>query len=106
MNNACYAVRKKSQTAGEDYKPEVIISVEVRDEQLIITLQDNGEGMNDEVKQRLFENFFTTKPAGQGTGLGMGIIRNIIEERHGGKLTFESTEGQGTSFTITIPIRK
>ena len=106
MNNACYAVRKKSQTAGEDYKPEVIISVEVRDEQLIITLKDNGEGMNDEVKQRLFENFFTTKPAGQGTGLGMGIIRNIIEERHGGKLTFESTEGQGTSFTITIPIRK
>ena len=69
-------------------------------------MQDNGEGMNDEVKQRLFENFFTTKPAGQGTGLGMGIIRNIIEERHGGKLTFESTEGQGTSFTITIPIRK
>ena len=106
MNNACYAVRKKSQTAGEDYKPEVIISVEVRDEQLIITLQDNGEGMNDEVKQRLFDNFFTTKPVGQGTGLGMGITRDIIENKHGGKLSFDSKLGQGTSFTFEIPIKK
>ena len=62
--------------------------------------------MNDEVKQKLYENFFTTKPAGQGTGLGMGITRDIIENRHGGKITFESTEGKGTTFTFTIPIKK
>lgn len=106
MNNACYAVWEKAQTADESYKPEIFVNVEVSDGQLIVTLQDNGGGMTDEVKQRLYENFFTTKPTGQGTGLGMGITRDIIEGRHDGKLTFESVEGQGTTFTITIPIRK
>ena len=62
--------------------------------------------MNDEVKQRLYENFYTTKPIGQGTGLGMGIVRDIIENKHSGKVSFESTEGQGTTFTFTIPIKK
>ena len=62
--------------------------------------------MSELVKMRLYENFFTTKPIGKGTGLGMGITRDIVENKHGGKLTFESTEGEGTSFTITIPIRK
>jgi signal transduction histidine kinase len=58
------------------------------------------------VQQRLFENFFTTKPVGHGTGLGMSITRDIIEQKHGGKLSFTSTCGQGTAFTFTIPIRK
>ena len=71
-----------------------------------VTLADNGEGMTNEVKQRLYENFFTTKPIGSGTGLGMAITRDIIEKKHGGKLSFESTEGIGTTFTFTIPIRK
>lgn len=106
MNNACYAVWKKGQTTGEDYKPEVSIRVEAKDGQLIVTLADNGEGMTNEVKQRLYENFFTTKPIGSGTGLGMAITRDIIEKKHGGKLSFESTEGIGTTFTFTIPIRK
>jgi len=106
MNNACYAVWKKSQTADENYKPEVCISIEALDGHLIVTLADNGEGMTDDVKQRLFENFFTTKPIGQGTGLGMAITRDIIENKHGGKLTFDSKEGEGTTFKITIPIKK
>ena len=76
MNNACYAVHH------------------------------NGEGMSDDVKARLFENFFTTKPIGKGTGLGMSITRDIIEQKHHGRLTFESTLNQGTTFTITIPVRK
>ncbi len=54
----------------------------------------------------LFENFFTTKPIGEGTGLGMNIVRDIIENKHHGKITFESEEGQGASFTFTIPITK
>ena len=67
MNNACYAVWKKAQTAGEDYKPEVNVSVGIQDGKLRISIADNGEVMTDEVKQRLYENFFTTKPIGQGT---------------------------------------
>ena len=106
MNNALYSVWKKSQNAPTDYKPEVSISVSKQDNNCIITLTDNGVGMNDEVKQKLFENFFTTKPVGEGTGLGMNIVRDIIENKHHGKITFESEEDQGASFTFTIPITK
>ena len=105
MNNACYAVRQRSQQEGTDYQPTIEVTVSAAEE-LIIQIKDNGIGMNDEVKQRLFENFFTTKPVGQGTGLGMGITRDIIENKHGGKLSFESKEGEGTSFVLCIPIKK
>ena len=116
MNNACYAVWQKAQTATDGYTPEISISVSLTSstqelknsetQELIISIADNGEGMTDEVKQRLFENFFTTKPVGQGTGLGMSITRDIIENKHGGKVTFTSTLGEGTTFTFTIPIVK
>ena len=106
MNNACYAVWKKSQTAPEGYTPVISISVALADNQLVISIADNGEGMDDEVKQRLYENFFTTKPIGHGTGLGMPITRDIIEDKHGGKMTFTSTLGEGTTFTFTIPVMK
>ena len=114
MNNACYAVWKKSQTVT-DYTPEITISVALEPEtcnlqpetcNLVISIADNGEGMTDEVKQRLYENFFTTKPIGQGTGLGMSITRDIIENKHGGQLTFTSTLGQGTTFIFTIPVAR
>lgn len=109
MNNACYAVWIKSEAKRikeEDYSPEISINVSATSNELSITIADNGEGMTDEVKQRLYENFFTTKPVGFGTGLGMSITRDIIENKHGGKISFTSTEGQGTTFTFTIPIRK
>ena len=105
MNNACYAVRQRSQQEGDGYQPTIEVSVSAADE-LTIQIKDNGIGMSDEVKQRLFENFFTTKPVGQGTGLGMGITRDIIENKHQGKLSFESKEGEGTSFVLCIPIKK
>ena len=106
MNNAFYSLWKKSQNASDDYNPEVTISISKQANNCIITMTDNGVGMNDEVKQKLFENFFTTKPIGEGTGLGMNIVRDIIENKHQGKITFESEEGQGASFTFTIPIKK
>ena len=108
MNNACYAVWHKAQTAPEDYAPEVSVRVGLipAEGNFFISIADNGEGMTDEVKQRLFENFFTTKPIGQGTGLGMSITRDIIENKHGGKVSFDSHLGEGTTFTFTIPIKK
>jgi len=106
MSNACYTVWRKSQSAGGDYKPCIDVAVRMEDQVLYITISDNGEGMTDEVKERLFENFFTTKPVGEGTGLGMSITRDIIEKKLGGKVTFTSTEGKGSTFTFTIPIRK
>ena len=106
MNNACYAVWKKSQSAAAGYAPEISISVAAEGNTLTISIADNGIGMSDEVQQRLYENFFTTKPVGEGTGLGMGITRDIIENRHGGTITFTSAEGQGTTFTFSIPLRE
>ncbi|MBQ8154279.1 MAG: HAMP domain-containing histidine kinase [Prevotella sp.] len=106
MNNACYTVWKKAQRLGDDFKPAISVKVVVSDGELHISIEDNGEGMTEEVKQRLYENFFTTKPAGLGTGLGMAITKDIIENKHEGTLTFDSQEGQGTTFYITIPIKK
>ena len=106
MNNACYTVNKRAQNAPADYKPQVRVRTAMADGNVIISISDNGEGMSDLVKQRLYENFFTTKPIGQGTGLGMGITRDIIENKHHGRLTFESTQGEGTTFTITIPVKR
>ena len=106
MNNSYYTVWKKSQKMGEDYNPTIRVKIMMADGQLQIDLEDNGEGMTDEVKTRLYENFFTTKPAGQGTGLGMAITRDIIEIKHHGSLTFDSQEGQGTTFHISIPVKK
>lgn len=106
MNNACYAVWHKFQETPEDYSPEVNIQVCSKEGNVVITIADNGEGMTEEVKQHLYENFFTTKPVGQGTGLGMNITRDIIENRHGGKMSFESTKGVGTTFVLCIPIKK
>ncbi len=107
MNNACYAVWKHQQTlkGQSSYTPTITISTVLSGGNLTISIADNGEGMSDEVKQHLFENFFTTKPVGQGTGLGLGITRDIIENKHGGSLSFESTLGKGSTFTATIPVR-
>ena len=106
INNACYAVWRRDQQGQDGYTPEINVSVNMADGNINIVIADNGEGMSAEVQQRLFENFFTTKPIGEGTGLGMGITRDIIEQKHGGKISFSSTEGKGTTFTFTIPIKK
>lgn len=71
-----------------------------------ITIADNGPGMPESVVQRIFDPFFTTKPIGQGTGLGLAISYQIVTERHGGKLYCTSVPGEGTTFTIEIPIRR
>ncbi|MFN6484932.1 MULTISPECIES: response regulator [unclassified Nostoc] len=71
---------------------------------VVIKIADNGIGMTEEVKQRLSEPMFTTKPVGKGTGLGLSISRQIIEEKHGGTLSFVSEPGKGTEFCIEIPV--
>lgn len=106
MNNACYAVWQRQQKDGKDFSPEIAVCVKFEDGSVVITIADNGDGMTDEVKQKLYENFFTTKPAGQGTGLGMAITRDIIENKHKGKISFESELGKGTSFRFEIPAEK
>ena len=104
MNNACYAVWRKWQDTPEGYSPEITVSLEKLDKRIVLTIRDNGEGMSPEVKQRLFDSFFTTKPVGQGTGLGMSIVRDIIENKHHGKVLFDSVQHEYTCFRFIIPV--
>ena len=80
----------------------VVLSTRERDGALIFEVADNGCGMDYEIKQRVFTNFFSTKASGKGTGLGLLTTRKIVQE-HGGKVSFESTEGEGSLFRLTFP---
>ncbi len=85
--------------------PQIIIKTSLTDDQEVkISISDNGQGMNENTKQKLFDPFFTTKPVGKGTGLGLSISYQIITEYHRGKLLVNSTLGEGTEFVIIIPL--
>ncbi|PHK26409.1 histidine kinase, partial [Nostoc linckia z15] len=85
--------------------PQIQIITEVIDENsIMVTIADNGLGIDEQVSSKLFDPFFTTKPVGQGTGLGLFISYQIIVEKHGGKLSCFSTPGKGAEFVIKIPI--
>lgn len=104
MNNACYAVWKKAQDHPTGYQPAISIELKRIAGSLMLTIGDNGEGMEKEVQEKLFKTFFTTKPIGQGTGLGMSIVKDIIENKHHGKIRFASEVGQFTRFVFLIPM--
>lgn len=106
MNNACYAVWERTAVEGPDYMPTICVGIRADNGELCISIADNGKGMTEEVKQRLYETFFTTKPVGQGTGLGMYVTRNIIENKHHGRIEFTSAENQGTTFRLLIPMKR
>jgi signal transduction histidine kinase len=74
------------------------------DDQIIIRVQDNGEGIPDGIRDKIFQPFFTTKPTGQGTGLGLSLAYDIVTKGHGGVLKVENAQEQGAIFTIRLPI--
>jgi signal transduction histidine kinase len=82
----------------------VSIRTEIVENQASISISDNGKGMTEEVKSRIFDHLFTTKGVGKGTGLGLAIARQIVEDKHNGTLSVESQVGQGTTFSILLPI--
>jgi two-component system, NtrC family, sensor kinase len=101
INNAFYAVSNNDA----DAKPPIInISTQQSDNQIIIEIKDNGKGMSNEVKSKIFQPFFTTKPTGQGTGLGLSLAYDIVTKGHGGTIDCKSTENTGTVFSIKLPI--
>jgi len=110
MNNACYTVKERTGIEGGDYKPTIEVKVALTPDgsgsgELRVDITDNGMGMTPEIKAKIYENFFTTKPAGQGTGLGMSITNEIITKNHNGKLLVESEPMVGTTFTFIIPVK-
>jgi two-component system, NtrC family, sensor kinase len=97
INNAFWAVKTVE-------KPLVTVKTEQSDNQIIIKVSDNGTGMTEDIKAKIFQPFFTTKPPGQGTGLGLSLAYDIITKGHGGTIECESMEGEGTTFIIKLSI--
>ncbi|HPE57497.1 MAG TPA: ATP-binding protein [Bacteroidales bacterium] len=109
INNAFYAVSEKAKKNPEGYKPEVIVKTELSPSAdggrgVTIRVKDNGPGIPAEIKDKIFQPFFTTKPTGQGTGLGLSMSYDIITKGHGGEITVESQAGEGTEFIVTLPL--
>ncbi|RYE16148.1 MAG: hypothetical protein EOP45_17985, partial [Sphingobacteriaceae bacterium] len=104
FNNAFYAVHQKQKTAGATYKPEIIVDTSFTDTFLVIKVKDNGIGIPEEVQDKILQPFFTTKPTGEGTGLGLSLSYDIVVKGHGGKLDLESEEGEGSEFIISLPL--
>ena len=106
LNNAFYAVHEQVEVGKEeDYAPTVTVSTRRVDEGIEIRVRDNGPGIPEDVLRKIFEPFYTTKPTGSGTGLGLSLSYDIITKGHGGHLAVESEEGAGATFIITLPAR-
>lgn len=113
INNAFYAVNeKKKQLFSEDqeeeseghYNPIVTVATRLSASRIIITVADNGSGIPASILNKIYQPFFTTKPTGEGTGLGLSMSYDIITKGHGGELKVTSREGEGTSFEISLPL--
>lgn len=104
MNNAWYAVWKKSQRNLSGYRPVVRIALYRTNGRFVLVVEDNGTGMDQETQEHIYEMFYTTKPAGHGTGIGMAIVKDIIENKHRGSISFSSVPEEGTCFTLSIPL--
>jgi signal transduction histidine kinase/ligand-binding sensor domain-containing protein len=104
FNNAFYAVNQKSKTAGIDYKPQVRISTSAEKNNVIIKVKDNGNGIPAAIKDKIMQPFFTTKPTGEGTGLGLSLSYDIIVKGHNGSISVDTKEGEFTEFTIQLPL--
>jgi len=89
---------------GDNYEPIVIVSTKKAGDKVEISVRDNGNGIPQKVLDKIFQPFFTTKPAGQGTGLGLSLSYDIITKGHGGELKVETTEGEGSVFIISLPV--
>jgi signal transduction histidine kinase len=102
-NNAFYVVTEKKKSAGSDYEPTVIVSTKKINDKVEIKVKDNGNGIPQKVLDKIFQPFFTTKPTGQGTGLGLSLSYDIINA-HSGEIKVETKEGERTTFIILLPV--
>jgi two-component system, NtrC family, sensor kinase len=107
INNAFYAVNEKLRAyhsqVPTDYKPTVTVRTKKTANKIEIKVMDNGTGIPEKIKEKIFQPFFTTKPAGEGTGLGLSLSYDIIKA-HGGELKVETEKGEGSEFIIQLPI--
>jgi len=103
VTNAFHAVSKKMEQGVKTYQPTVIIQTRDLEKSIEVIVTDNGSGIPNAIKHKIFQPFFTTKATGEGTGLGLSMSYDIITKGHSGQLTVESKEGEGSTFTILLP---
>jgi two-component system, NtrC family, sensor kinase len=104
ISNGFYAVAKRKKEAGGlDFEPGLSVATRNLGNRVEIRIRDNGTGISAEVKEKIFNPFFTTKPAGEGTGLGLSMSHDIIVKQHGGRIDVDTEPGQFTEFTIVLP---
>jgi two-component system NtrC family sensor kinase len=104
ISNGFYAATKrKTEGNGGDYEPTLAAATKNLGDCVEIRIRDNGIGISPELKEKLFNPFFTTKPAGEGTGLGLSISHDIIVKQHGGSIEVETQPGDFTEFRIVLP---
>jgi signal transduction histidine kinase len=104
FNNAFYAVNEQKNRNPDSYKPTVSVATKKFDDKIQIVVKDNGNGIPQKIVDKIFQPFFTTKPTGEGTGLGLSLAYDIVKA-HGGELKVESKEGEGSEFIIQLPIK-
>jgi signal transduction histidine kinase len=104
ITNAFYSVAEKKKLQPEGYVPMVSVNTKKIGKRAEIRIRDNGTGMPQSVVEKIYQPFFTTKPTGEGTGLGLSMSYDIITIGHGGELKVESTEGEGAEFIINLPL--
>ncbi|WP_164940864.1 GAF domain-containing sensor histidine kinase [Bradyrhizobium zhanjiangense] len=103
ISNGFHAVTKRKAEGAADYEPIVIAATRDRGDSIEIRIRDNGIGIADEVREKMFNPFFTTKPAGEGTGLGLSMSHDIVVKQHGGTIDVATEPGASTEFTIRLP---
>jgi signal transduction histidine kinase len=104
ISNGFYAVtRRKADNGGAEFEPQVTATTRGRDDHVEILIRDNGTGIPPEVKEKMFNPFFTTKPAGEGTGLGLSMSHDIIVKQHGGTIEVDTEPGAFTEFRLVLP---
>ena len=103
ISNGVYATAKKLEANGESYKPTLIASTKNLGDRVEIKIRDNGTGIPPDVKDQMFNPFFTTKPAGEGTGLGLSISHDIVVKQHAGSIEVDTQPGEFTEVKIILP---
>jgi signal transduction histidine kinase len=103
INNAFYVVNEKKKSGIENYEPTVSVSTKKIKDKVEIKVADNGNGIPQKILDKIFQPFFTTKPTGQGTGLGLSLSYDIVKA-HGGELRVETMQGEGSAFVIQLPV--
>ena len=102
-SNGFHAATKRRTETGGDYEPILTASTKSLGDRVEIRIRDNGTGMTADVKEKMFNPFFTTKPTGEGTGLGLSISHDIVVKQHAGSIEVDTLPGEFTEITVILP---